>query len=147
LKTVGIKIIGRGEEIEYKSGGKLLFAERTFIDGSRFFPDSVKKWNDGKELSEAECIKAFTDIVDFLTENNLNPIIVINTDDEKMKLWQFLCNERKLEIEWTSNLEIEKRDYEHALEFFQNRRLLTEERKVLRTREEFEEWWLRRKTK
>lgn len=147
MKIVSIKKIGRGEEIEYKSGDKLLFADRTFIKGSRFYPISVKQWNDGTQLSDEECAKAFIDIVDFLRQKEQNPIIVINRDDERMKLWYSLCNERKLEIEWTSNLEIERRDYEGYLRFFENGQLMTEERRILKTREEFEDWWLKRKNK
>src|SRR5688500_1179967 len=105
---VSIRIIGRGEEIEYTFGERHLCADMTFMNGLRFFPASVEKWNDGTELTEDERTMVFIDVVDFLIGNEPNPIIVINTNDEKMSLWSSLCNERKLEIEWTSNLEVEK---------------------------------------
>jgi uncharacterized protein YeaC (DUF1315 family) len=98
----------RGEDITYRLPGKELYVGFTYINGPRFYSESIEKWKDGSPLTEEEKEKVFSDVVRFLKRKRNKPIVVINTDDPSKKLWEHLCSTNQTiikEVEYTSDEE------------------------------------------
>ncbi|MGN6532131.1 MAG: hypothetical protein ACTHK0_10295, partial [Ginsengibacter sp.] len=82
----------RFEGIEYETENNSLYIDSTFIAGRKIFTDSIKDWKDNEPIANSDKIKIFKEIIQFASQTNEKPTVVINTDYEKA-FWEKLCKE------------------------------------------------------
>jgi len=98
----------KGEGLIYRQARRKIYVEFTWVNGSRIYPDEIKKWEDGSKLTQSEKEKVFIDLLNFVGEKRGKPIVVINKDDASKPLWEDLCSSNKSlieKIEYTSDEE------------------------------------------
>ncbi|MFQ5936438.1 MAG: hypothetical protein ACE5LB_08530 [Acidiferrobacterales bacterium] len=62
-----ITIGGRGEELSYRSGSKVVTAAITWINGLRLYKNSFTHWSDGTPLSKGEYELVLNRICEYLS--------------------------------------------------------------------------------
>ena len=110
LAKRGVKIeFGfREEGLIYQQAGKKIFVGFYWVDGNKIYPDDIKKWEDGRRLTEHEQEHVFLDLLDFVNRKKGKSIVVISVDDASKALWEDLSSKNKSlieKIEYTSDKE------------------------------------------
>jgi hypothetical protein len=103
-----MKFDSKGEWITYAQHDKEIEVESTWMNGARFYPESIDRWKGGPPLTDGERERVFIDVVNFVKRKNERPIVVINTDDPLKELWERLCSLNQpviKRVEYTSDEE------------------------------------------
>ena len=98
----------RGECIFYAlQDGRSISLDFTWVNGTRIYPSSIKKWGGvNEDITREDKIKILKDIIAFVNQGREKPILKINSDDSDKELWESVCRSESSSIkciEYTSN--------------------------------------------
>lgn len=99
----------RGEDVQYRIGGRRVWTGFTWMLGPRLYPDGNVQWTGGCALTDEEKTRVFEDVLRFVAEEEEEkPIVVINVDDALRVLWEDVCSAHSglvQRVEYTSDEE------------------------------------------
>ncbi len=80
----------RGEGVTYRLNGRTIEIDFTWCNGDRLYTETIDKWDDGHKLSDEEKQRVFLDVLKYLSRPLRRTIVVINTDDSSLDMWNRL---------------------------------------------------------
>jgi hypothetical protein len=139
----------RFEGIEYETENNSLYIDSTFIAGRKIYTDSIKDWKDNEPIANSDKTKIFKEIIQFASQTNEKPIVVINTDYEKT-FWEKLCKESGDLIKgivYESDKQKEDFQFNYFIDSVRKKETLIFGDKAIKTEGEFLEYWKSRNNK